>query len=600
VAPGTPFRDILTHFFTRRPELCGNLSAEATVEQRLRRQRHQDEIWEQQINEQWVLVSDRVAADGGLVSLRTDITNFKRIEKDLSQAKATAEAASIAKSRFLANMSHEWRTPLNGVIGMLQLVEAPAMPAPYADYIGIALRSGRALLGLINELLDFSKIEANGVELEQAEFELRQLVEDAAAALAEQSRAKGLFVELVIADDVPVAVRGDPLRLRQVLMNLLGNAVKFTADGEVRLVVLRRMEDGRIEFEVSDTGIGIPPEALADVFSPFTQAESTTTRRFGGTGLGLAISQQLVTLMGGKLRVESMPGEGSSFRFDANLPPVVGKAAPKVGGPQETTAAAERPPMHGHALIVDDIAVNLQVAAALLRRMGLTVECVTSRQAALVCAGERRYDLIFMDCQMPQIDGYETTGALRQQLGAACPPIIAMTAHAGIADLALCLEAGMDDYLPKPVALDTLRDITARWLSAQTVNRQGGIVPSRAQLRTHILPVLDDSAIESLRDMRGERELAALFEVFKDTVDAHLQSLALALAGGDRKRVRQLVHAVTGVSANVGARQLASLAGALSVDAENPDVVLTPARIDALAASLAAVEDTLNTARAAA
>ncbi|MGE3773572.1 MAG: PAS-domain containing protein, partial [Gammaproteobacteria bacterium] len=428
-APGTRFRDILHDFFTRNPACCGRFAVDDIVEYRLAQHRHGTGGWEQKLGERWLLVSDRPTADGGVVSLRTDITSFKRIEADLSLAKSRAEAASVAKSQFLANVSHELRTPLNGVIGMLQMLDDPAVLPPFADYVALALRSGRALLELINDLLDGAKIEAGRLQLERVPFEPAEVIADARAAIETAARAKGLSVTIDHADLCARRVIGDPKRLRQVLTNLLGNAVKFTPEGQVSLRV-SCAPDGHLHFEIADTGIGIPPAMLAKIFEPFTQAEESTSRRFGGTGLGLSICRNLVRLMGGELRVDSVPGQGSRFSFELPLPAVDQQAA------VETMPAARLCPgaatgtgreRAARVLVVDDVEVNLQVVAALLRRLGAQVAVARGGREALALVAREPCDLVFMDCQMPEMDGFETTQALRARLGSRCPPIVAMT-----------------------------------------------------------------------------------------------------------------------------------------------------------------------------
>lgn len=469
--PGTPFRDVLRDFFTRNPECRESLDVDAIVAQRLAQQRQARSGWEQHLGERWLLVSDRPTADGGIVSLRTDITPLKRIEADLSLAKARAETANIAKSQFLANVSHELRTPLNGIIGMLQMLDDPAVPAPYDDYVRLAVRSGRALLDLINDLLDGAKIEAGRLQIERVAFAPAEVIADAVAAVDAAARDKGLVLNVVHADSCARRVIGDPARLRQVLTNLLGNAVKFTHHGSVTLQVACDAP-GYLGFDVTDTGIGIPPAMQASIFEPFTQAEDSTSRRFGGTGLGLSICRHLVRLMGGDLALESTPGQGSRFRFTLPLPATETSLAVCTTAPSILTPRVEDGP-RPHVLVVDDVGVNLQVVAALLCRLGVDVTTAESGRAALAHTARGSFDLVFMDCQMPELDGFATTQALRTLLGAHCPPIVAMTANVGADDRRRAADAGMCDYVTKPVELATLATMLQRHVVPPTVEISG-------------------------------------------------------------------------------------------------------------------------------
>ncbi len=548
VTPGVPFHEILRYYGERQPAMRGSLSVEEFVDFRLGQHRRHRGVWEQKLGERWLLVSDRPTADGGLVSLRTDITNFKRIEADLSLARKRAEAASIAKTRFLANVSHELRTPLNGVIGMLQMLDTPVLGPPHADYVGLALRSGRALLDLIDDLLDTSKIEAGKLELERIEFIPDEVIADARAVVAPAADAKDLMLDFQLDPVCRQRVSGDPVRLRQVLTNLLGNAVKFTTRGTVTLRVTPGSEPGRLRFEVRDTGIGIEPELQACIFDPFTQADAATTRRFGGTGLGLAICRSIAALMGGELCVESAPGQGSRFWFEAELPPaaVDGSARAPLAPVQSTPPAA---PIGGQVLVVDDMEVNLLVAAAMLRRLGLTVSTATSGEQALAAVERCRPDLVFMDCQMPGMDGYSTTRALLARLGPDCPPVVAMTAHAGADERARCFAAGMIEHLPKPVDFAALGSLVERLLA---VDAGGGAVAQ--------------SRLDELRACLGPDGLDSLAQDFRRTMAARISALRSAVVASDRPSAVQLAHAIRSASANLGAAGLAAVAATLEAD----------------------------------
>ena len=383
-----------------------------------------------------------------------------------------AEASARAKTRFLAHMSHELRTPVHGVLGMLELVER-AEPGPKQQhYIETARRSAEALLGIINGILEISKIEAGKIELEENAFDPRKEVRQVTEAFAEMAHSKGLQLNCTLSANLPRTVLGDSGRLRQILTNLIGNAVKFTEAGEVGIQVRAAETDALsvlIGFEVSDTGIGIPPDKQRHIFDAFAQADGSTTRRYGGTGLGLSIARQLCEMMGGSIDLTSEPGRGSTFRFSVRLARPEAEGAPELVAPERSEATSAKDFAGARVLLVEDNPVNLEVAQAVLETSGCDVETATNGLEALESFERGQYRLIFMDCQMPEMDGFEAAAEIRRREAGSGSrvPIIALTASAIEGDREQCLAAGMDDYLPKPFTAEQIRSALANWVGPQ-------------------------------------------------------------------------------------------------------------------------------------
>ena len=497
-----------------------------------------------------------MALDGEPViqAIIRDVSTRKEAEAVLEAARDTALAAAELKSQFVANVSHEIRTPMNGIMGMTQLLLGSPLTARQMEYAKTIAQSAEALLGVINDLLDFSKIEAGKLTLENIDFDLPGLLRDVIELHRPRADAKGLALVLETDTGLPGWVKGDPLRVRQILLNLTDNAIKFTQRGEVR-VRAEAQADGRVRISVKDTGIGMSETARGRIFKAFAQADGTVSRKYGGTGLGLSICRQLAELMGGELGVESAPDQGSTFHLTLPLPAI---PAPPAGAVEDAPLVTRFPGVT--VLVAEDNPVNQKLIHFMLDNLGVTVKTAEDGRIAYDKLANETVDLVLMDCQMPEWDGLTATRAIRERearTGGRRLPVVALTANAMVGYAETCRAAGMDDYLTKPVREEELVAALNRQLPGRAVSE---VATSKAALEEP--PIASGFDIAKLRRVcRGdEAQVREMLGLFVSSTEGLLEELARALDRKDATLAARQAHQIKGASSYLGAAEVTSLA----------------------------------------
>jgi len=555
IFPGNSFEAIIRYGLEHGQYPAARGREEAWLEERMAAHRSgNSELIQKTSDDHWLRIRERKTPSGHTVGFRVDVTEIYR-------AKESAEAANRAKSEFLANMSHEIRTPMNAILGLTQLVLDSPLEARQRDFLDKALSSGRALLGILNDILDYSKIEAGRLDIDQTAFSVEEVLREIGDLFSARLAEKGIELFFDIAPDLPAEVIGDPLRLHQVLANLIGNAIKFTERGEIRVqaeMTKQATDTLTLRFAVRDTGIGIRRDLARHLFEPFTQADGSITRKYGGTGLGLAICHRLVTLMGGQIAASGNEGQGTTFTFTLIVAPASGDtvATPAPFAAAEKSALARRRFGGSRVLVAEDNRYNQQVAAGFLEKLGIAVTLADNGSEAVTMVRHASFDAIIMDLHMPIMGGLEATRHIRALPVGNNVPIIAMTAAVMEEDRERCRAAGMNDFVPKPVDPDELIRVLGHYLNSTDAPQPADGMTELATTPLPDLPGFDLPA--ALRRVGGDRPLLERLLIdFALTHADFTERLASSLAQGNLHDAASELHTLKGVAGNLGMIELA-------------------------------------------